>query len=131
MADRDITDFYEIHTQIEIRMADLISPYIYQDPGTDKIYLIQNVKDGKFNRALAVTVNWIEFRINTGYYTDPIQVLPNWVTYTLTETGLLVPSFDSREDKKRETFVKIVYYGDRDRLLAKEKGAYAAMLEVL
>jgi len=130
MADRDITDFYEIHSRIEISMADLISPYIYQDPDTNKLYLIQNVKEGKFNRALAVTVNWFEYRINTGYQTDPVQILPNWVTYTLTETGLLVPSFDSRADKG-ETFVKIIYYGDRGRLLAKEKGAYAAMLEVL
>ena len=83
-------------------------PYIYA--GTE-FYLVQNVKDADFDRALEVAKSWYEQHINPGYEARPFtDEVPHRVLTPTTDGKTLVLSRDNTEDY--DEFVEILDYGD-------------------
>jgi len=64
-----------IKNRLDISFGLLDEPYLYITPD-ERIFLIQNVLNGDFSRAINVAYNWSSSKINLGFY-SPIYVNPH------------------------------------------------------
>jgi hypothetical protein len=56
-----------IRNEISQGDANLDNPYVYWDSVSNNVYLVQNVSDGEWRRAIAVAVRWRQHKINSGF----------------------------------------------------------------
>ena len=75
--------------KLEISMAFTTEPYLYKDPSTSKVYIVQNVRNGDKLRAMSVITNWYTLGRNTGYDTPAFTGNPNvmQVVYAINISG--------------------------------------------
>jgi hypothetical protein len=115
-----------IHQKLNLSMALKTTPYIFEDVKTNKIYIIQNVKNADFERATYLINYWIENKINIGYNVkNKIQLTDNYVIYSIDKTGGLVPIKDTTgmtENSSPKFFYQFLEYS---------KNNYAAMIPIL
>jgi hypothetical protein len=96
-------------------------PFIYEYEGN--LYLVQNVRDGKFNRALNCGNEWNKNKLNNGYETADVKTaefIPH-IIYNVSDSLLLF--LQDKEDDKRKgsmEFVSLIYVS----------GKYVAMLQL-
>ena len=88
-----------------------VEPYFYRHPliGRDRLMIVQNVKDGTLERALAVGLKWGVDRVNIGFEAPP----------TSSDIGYTLYSGGSTEKVKGKGSPSILRYHD---------GTYAAIL---
>ena len=81
-----------IYSSISLHLSLSINPYIYTD--NENNYIIQNVVDGEFNRAITVAYNWYMRKFNIGFYTPQYDVnvpYPDYVIYGIGINGQVRP----------------------------------------
>ena len=100
-----------IRTKLDISLGNLDEPYIYLAPDK-KIYLIQNVRDGEFSRALTVALYWTQHRINMGIQADPyIGDTPVHVIYGISASGTPVIGEGDDHSGKSPVYLQLLRYG--------------------
>lgn len=96
-------------------------PFLYQDP-SGKFYIIQNVINSDFKRAINVAYSWYTNKVNLGYDSEmwsgsTIGAVPRNVIYGITAGNIPEPIKDNREGDPN--FLQLLNYGNTQ---------YAAML---
>ena len=99
-------------------------PYIYKDTNTGKIFIIQNVQGGEFNKVVNLCVHWQQNLVNLGFkcsaYTGNIEDIP-YVIYSISKSSIFIPIKDHSNNDLNYHY--IIQYSSDDR--------YAAMLPIL
>jgi len=108
----------QIHRKIYFSDSSIQEPFIYHDL-SGKFYIIQNVTNTDFKRAINVSYNWYLNKVNYGYeteaYTD--EVVPRYVLYVINSGNLLEAAKDNTGGESN--FLQLLHYGESQ---------YAAML---
>ena len=102
-----------------------IEPFIYQDP-TKKFYIIQNVNNSGFSKAINVAYHWYASKINYGFdsgnYVKKVEelnipsspgipiVFPSHVIYGISSGNILEPIRDNRNGDPN--FLQLLNYND-------------------
>ena len=101
-----------IRTELDISLGSLDEPYMYQAPDK-KIYLIQNVKYGDFNRAITVALYWNQHRINMGMQADPyVGETPVHVIYGISASKTPVIGEGDDRSGKSDAHLQLLRYGN-------------------
>lgn len=124
----NFTKFFNIRHKIEIGMSYDTDPYLYMDDD-GRIYIIQNVIGGSFNKAMTVAKNWYQYHVNVGGNPESTDDVPIHMIYGLSNTLSVVPIEDLTNGS--EVFLSILYYGSMGDKMLEKAGRYAAMLEIL
>jgi len=99
-------------------------PYIYKDLTTGKIFIIQNVQGGEFNKVINLCIHWEKEQVNLGFktisYKDEIKDIP-YVIYSISKSSSLILIDDHSNNDLN--YYYIIRYNTDDR--------YAAMLPIL
>lgn len=107
-----------IKNKLDISLGLLDEPYIYLDT-SGKIYLIQNVIGGSFDRAINVAATWLAARVNLGLFADPYtEKLPVHVIYSISASSHLAISEDRSFDSP--VYLEILLYGEGVQLVREE-----------
>lgn len=123
---------YSTHVIIYKKLFDISrqNPYIYNDLNGN-IYIVQNVSDNQYIKALYVSYYWKKYRINLGYNViidENISINPNIYK------SLLISKYD-----KTLSHIELVHQGDSNyklldydyhEVLDKKKKTYAALLQL-
>lgn len=105
-----------VHFKVLPEFRQLISPYFYRDQ--ERIYLIQNVVNGSFDRALMNAYSWYEEKNNLGFKAPFFSGnTPAYVVYKVSADQKLVAQKD--ESLGTTKYLQLVDYGYNN---------YAAML---
>lgn len=119
-----------IYHNISLYRSVLYYPYFYQDDYNNKIYLVQNVRSGNFNNALAIAKIWLEDSINYGFlYNEEEIVKGDYLIYGLSPLGKIIPLDYSGNGKNR--FLEILAYTNSYQYFNEEnrnKISYAALM---
>lgn len=112
------SEIVKIHDKISINDNVRDEPFLYRNSPDNKIWLIQNVSDGDWLRAVAVGVKWRQSKINEGYRTPPYAntSLPIFNTYNLDTNGRIQ--------------ISGVYNKDAISILVYEQGTVAALIDL-
>lgn len=93
-------------------------PIIYQEP-SGKTYIIQNVYNSEYSRAINVAFNWYSLLQNLGFDAPKYEkdIFPHHVIYGITANNILGPIKDTRDNTgavkdENEYFLQIVKYGE-------------------
>jgi len=123
---------HTIQTHIDPNSFPYKEPYIYQisdnssnlislNPLNDKFYLIQNVAEGNYKRAINVADTWNNQKLNLGFLADEYQdILPVHMIYSLTSSRHIIIDIDRTE--KHSTYLHILRY---------PSNFYSALLPIL
>ena len=105
----------EILTKLSFDYNAFRDPYFYRAEN-GSIYMIQNVINMEFVRAINVAYTWyISPKINLGYEAEPYRLsdetegYPRYVLYELGSNGGLIPTKDMTENERN--YLKIFKYG--------------------
>ena len=112
-----------IFTQADSSQVFNIYPYLYKDPTTEKIFIIQNVQGGELNRVLNVCLNWQKTSTNLGFNAEPLSQDEddlNYVIYSISSAQTLIQIED--HSKNLDYFHVIRYMSE---------GRYGALLSLL
>ncbi|SNW62995.1 VETF-like early transcription factor large subunit [Orpheovirus IHUMI-LCC2] len=120
-----------IKPKLDLSYAILEDPYLYKDQ-QGIIYIVQNVQKGNMLKALQVSENWYQDRINTGYYTEEYDInlsydpgmsgVPPHLVFGISPDGTLtVSSINNPNSYPQEDLLLIMQYA---------RGNYAAMLPI-
>lgn len=107
------TKKYEFNVLIKID-HNYIDPYYFTYQ--DEYYIIQNVKEGNLNRAMQVSLNWYQNKINTGYNTELSQYIYSYILYD--KSFMKISEFGTPEEVKFQ-------------ILQLNGNKYAAILKIL
>jgi hypothetical protein len=110
-----------LHRRIDFNDNLVSDPIIYMDP-TERTYLIQNVINSDYRRAINVAVEWMRAKVNPGFEAEAYKdkELPHHVIYAITASNIPGPIKDTRPPgETNEKFLEILKYGEN---------RYAAML---
>ena len=100
-----------IQKKIDFSDNDRSEPFLYQDP-SGKVYIIQNVMNSDFKRAINVTYNWFTNKVNLGYDADIYTAgFPRNVIYGITAGNIPEPIKDNR-DGDTGPFLQLLNYGN-------------------
>ena len=100
-----------IKTKLDISLGNLDEPYMYLAPDK-KIYLIQNVRDGSFDRALTVSLYWTQHRINMGTQAELyVGDTPVHVVYGISASGTPVIGEGDDHSNKSPIYLQLLRYG--------------------
>lgn len=117
---------FNIRDKIDTKINNL-EPYLYQDED-GKIYMIQNVFTGDFQKAITTAYTWFQYKVNIGSDPIPENITPVHMVYGISSSGNLTPIIDNTNGS--ETFVRILLYeSNTDKLDSDKK--YAAIFEIL
>lgn len=110
-------------------------PYIFvsrSEQGTDR-WLVQNVAQGQYERALMCVMTWLTTGVNKGYYTPALspkgakRALAYTVVRSWDSSGVLVPDTSPVKDG---TVLNILVYPSATVSGKTIKGSYAALLRL-
>lgn len=128
----EYSKLFQIYTDISITLINSREPYIYKDI-YQRIWLIQNVKNGNFFRALSIVKEWKMFNINLGYDIDISDVdkdkllNENFVIYKNTNSSeLFAIKINTVND---DEYLNLLYYGEA--IPTTDSNNYAAMIQLM
>jgi len=113
-----------IHRRIDFSDNLTQEPFLYQDP-SGKTYIIQNVYNSEYSRAINVAFNWYSSLRNLGFDAPGYSEgeYPHHVIYGITASNILGAIKDTRLNEgssgEGDKFLQIIKYGE---------GKYGAML---
>ena len=109
-----------MYKELDISKSLNNEPYLYQAPD-GHIYLIQNVIEGNFNRALFVSNLWRTYKVNSGFTSPEIEEdITDYVIYGISLANTIVP-IENRAGESTD-FLSILQYNSQ---------SHAAMLRLL
>lgn len=134
----DITEASLIDLKLYERPFPLISTVAadHEKTGVVTRWLVQNVVNGSFQRAMNCCIQWLAHRANlsthnTGYYTEAVanaeEALNYTVIYTRDETGLLSPNVEVDPTK---SYITLFAYPGYKRTAGEFTGFFAALLSL-
>lgn len=98
-----------IKDKLDIAYGNLEEAYLYVAPDK-KIYMIQNVRDGSFERAITVAYYWNTAKINLGMNAAPFtDTLPVYAVYGISTSSTPVVIEDNTG--KNENYLQVLRYG--------------------
>ena len=98
-----------IKDKLDISYGSLEEAYLYMAPD-GKLYMIQNVRDGTFERAINVALTWVQQKINLGSAGLPhVGPLPVYVVYGISTSSTPVVLEDN--SKKETVYLQLLRYG--------------------
>ena len=111
-------EYTSIRKKIDFSDNIVHEPFLYQDP-SGRFYIIQNVSNFEFRRAINCSYSWYAKKINYGYDTQeyPEDVLPSYILYGISAGNIPEPIKDKSNGDPN--FLRILSYGE---------GQYASML---
>lgn len=121
---------YTIHSSISTSQSLSSEPFLFREQSTNKIYLIQNVKNGDISRALHASELWKTQKYNPGINVEPISTENlDYVIYgnTFLTSKQELTLLEKHQNKDNLSFqpLRILQYNSKD------PKRYAAMLELL
>jgi hypothetical protein len=117
----------KIHTRITVSMAQIMTPFIYQDED-GHIYIIQNVVGGIEEKAWNVGYHWMTEEKNIGADVEPYEGdPPAHLIYGLSNNNTMIRMVDKTGDSNR--YISELYYGPIQNKLKRDV-PYAAVLEI-
>jgi hypothetical protein len=112
----------EIYNKMRVdKLGNDLEPFLYFDTASQKMYLIQNVRDNDSKKALMCAEKWRRDKINMGYETSNNlynEFIPH-ITYQISASFELFV-YDTNGDSDYDDYVCILQYNNM----------YAAMLEI-
>ena len=101
-----------IRNKLDLSLGLIEEPYLYQDEDS-RIYLIQNVISGQFERTLTVAENWQTQFYNLGYsapiFDTQSEDIPPYVLYGISKSNSLIIINDKTDNS--EPFLELLSYG--------------------
>ena len=101
-----------IRNKLDLSLGLIEEPYLYQDED-DRIYLIQNVISGQFERAITVADNWLHQSYNLGYsaplFDTQSEDIPPYVIYGISKSNSLIIINDKTNNT--QPFLELLSYG--------------------
>jgi len=111
-------EYSTIRKKIDFSDSIIHEPFLYQEP-SGRFYIVQNVMNLHFKRAINCCYNWFNNKVNTGYESEayPEEIIPNYLLYGISASNIPEPIKDKTDGN--ENYLRILSYGENE---------YAAML---
>ena len=112
-----------------------LEPYLFRHT-SGKVYIIQNVEDGDFKRAINLAINWRLYKINEGYAVTKLDTIkhqvPPYVVYGISNEELMTPIVNNTDPDNPTDYLELLDYDPKyNPQKVHIKGNYCALLPIL